>query len=159
MGQFAAPHGVRGFSRVRTYTESPDALMSFRCWWVGDGEWFEPTEWAEAELKGDRLVARLPDVLDREAAQALAGREIAVPRDELPDTGDDEVYWADLVGLEVVNLAGEALGRVERLFSNGANDILVVGGDTERLIPCVDAYVREVDLEAGRLTVDWGKDY
>ena len=159
MGQFAAPYGVLGYNRIRTFTESPDALMQFRRWWVGDGTSFEPREWADVQMKGVMLTARLKGVEHREAAQALAGREIAVLREELPDAGPDEYYWADLVGLDVVNLAGEVLGKVERLFTNGANDILVVAGDTERLIPCVDAYVREVDMAAGRLLVDWGKDY
>ena len=158
MGQFAAPYGVRGFSRIRTFTESPDSLMRYPEWWVGGDAGFE-LRTCEAEMKGGMLTARLEGVADREGAQAIIGREIAVIRDALPDAAEGEYYWADLVGLDVVNLSGEGLGKVDRLFSNGANDVIVVAGDAERLIPCVDAYVREVDLASRRIVVDWGKDY
>jgi 16S rRNA processing protein RimM len=99
-------------------------------------------------------------VNDRNAAEALQGYEIAVPRAELPPAEEDEYYWDDIIGLEVVNLAGESLGKVAGLLETGAHDILkVAAGEVERLIPFTDPIVREVDTGAGRIVVDWGKDW
>ena len=87
------------------------------------------------------------------------GMDIAVLRGEMPEAEEGEYYWDDLIGLEVVNGEGAALGKVTGLLETGAHDVLQVTGERERLIPFVDAYVREVDLEAGRIVVDWGLDY
>jgi 16S rRNA processing protein RimM len=78
----------------------------------------------------------------------------------LPEPRADEVYWTDLIGLAVVNVHGEALGTVDRLLETGANDVLVLRGDRERLVPFVrGAVVKDIDQEAGRITVDWDRDY
>lgn len=106
-------------------------------------------------------------VPDRNAAEALRGWRIFVPRGSFPSTAEDEYYWVDLIGLEVVNRAGESLGVVADLIDTGAHSVLRVtqaaGGDaareTERLIPFVAAYVDEVSREQRRITVDWGLDY
>jgi 16S rRNA processing protein RimM len=88
------------------------------------------------------------------------GQELAVRRSQLPATGADEVYWVDLLGLAVVNIHGEDLGRVDHLLETGANDVLVVKGEKERLIPFArDSIVKEVDLRAGKILVDWERDY
>ncbi len=110
--------------------------------------------------KGKTLVARFAGIDDRETAAALVGQDLSVDRDRLPETAEDEYYWADLTGLEVVNREGIVLGRVHNLLSTGANDVLVVRGDRERLVPFVQGqYVLEVDLEAGRILVDWSPDF
>ena len=81
-------------------------------------------------------------------------------RESLPETRQDEYYWADLVGLEVVNAESASLGKVTALFSNGAHDVMRIGaGKGERLVPFVPAVVRKVDLAAGRIEVDWGSDW
>jgi 16S rRNA processing protein RimM len=105
------------------------------------------------------LLVRFAGIDDRDAAASLKGRDIAVARTELPAPGENEFYWADLVGLEVENAAGESLGRVERLFESGAAPVLVVVGESERLLPFVGAVVRQVDLGAGKILVDWELDY
>jgi 16S rRNA processing protein RimM len=96
---------------------------------------------------------------DRDAAARLRGREVAVPRSELPANAEGEYYWSELIGLNVVSRDGAALGRVTGLLETGANPVLVVGGDRERLIPFVEAVVVKVDVAGGRLTVDWGTDF
>ncbi len=90
----------------------------------------------------------------------MIGCEIGIPRDELPATQPDEYYWHDLQGLTVVTLAGERLGTVDHLIETGANDVLVVEGDRERLIPFVMGQVIVgVDLDKGEIRVDWDKDF
>ncbi len=109
--------------------------------------------------QGVRLVALLDGIIDRTEASARIGDEIAVDRDALPEKTDGEYYWADLVGIEVINAEGISLGIVSRLLDTGANDVLVVDGKKEHLIPFVrDHHVIDVDLERGCMTVDWHPD-
>jgi 16S rRNA processing protein RimM len=159
MGRILGPFGVKGWVKVRAFTESLDSLTAYPVWWLSDGKGWKATEVLETEVHTAHLVARLAGVGDRDQALALSGRDIGVPRESLPEAEAGEFYWADLVGLEVVNMQGESLGRVDELLETGANDVLVVKGDRERLLPYVDAVVLEVDLAASRIRVDWGLDY
>ncbi|HSS05976.1 MAG TPA: ribosome maturation factor RimM, partial [Rhodanobacteraceae bacterium] len=110
--------------------------------------------------QGKGIVATLPEVDDRDAAARVVGSEIWVRRSALPRPKRGEYYWADLEGLEVVTIEGVTLGKVSHLIATGANDVLVVKGERERLIPFVtDDYVKEVDFESGRITVDWDPEF
>ena len=109
---------------------------------------------------GKGYVAQLAGVEDRDAAAALGGVEIEVPRECLEPVTDGEFYWNDLIGLEVETLTGDRLGQVQRMMETGANDVMVVTGERRRLIPFVHGgVVREVDLEAGTIRVDWDPDF
>lgn len=160
MGRVLAPYGVKGWIKVTPFTGTAEALTTFPRWWFGGtGEW-EELEVAEARRHGANVIARPAGCGDREQAAKLRGREVAVPREALPETAADEYYWADLVGLEVVNAEGQALGKVSSLFSNGAHEVMRIGeGEGERLVPFVPAVVRKVDLAARRIEVDWGLDW
>jgi 16S rRNA processing protein RimM len=111
--------------------------------------------------QGKGLVCYLPDVDSREEAAELVGKDIFVARELLPPPGKDEYYWVDLEGLEVVTTEGVALGRVSHLFATGANDVVVVrDSERERLIPFIQGnYVRAVDLDGGRMVVDWDPEF
>lgn len=159
MGRILGPFGVRGWVRIRTFTEHLDSLTDYPVWQIAVGEGWKAVEVQETEVHTAQLVAKLAGVEDREQAFALRGHDIAIDRDQLPPAEEGEFYWADLIGLEVVNLQGEALGVIEGLVETGANDVLVVKGDRERLLPYVDAVVIEVDLATRKVRVDWGLDY
>lgn len=159
MGRVSAPYAVRGWLKIQTQTEYIDSLLDYPVWYLG-----KPGQWrkfglAEGKVHGQYLLAHLEGMDDRNAAEAVMGQLIAVPREDRPAAEAGEYYWDDLIGLAVVNGEGIDLGRVTGLLETGAHDVIVVKGDVERLIPFVDAYVREVDLEAGRILVDWGLDY
>jgi 16S rRNA processing protein RimM len=160
MGRVTAPHGVKGWVKVAPFTARPDALGLYGKWWVGrSGDWRE-VEVAESAVHGASLLARLAGCTDRDAAASLRGCEVAVPRGALAETAADEYYWADLVGLDVVDGQGRSLGMVSALFSNGAHDVMRVGaGKAERLVPFVAAVVKHVDLAGRRIVVDWGLDW
>lgn len=159
MGRIFAPYGVRGWVKVRPQTEKPDGLLAYRTWWLRkQGEW-RPYRLVEGRVHGADLVARLDGIEDRDRAAELRGSEVAVPRSELPPAPEGEYYWTDLIGLDVVNREGVRLGQVAEVFATGANDVLVVRGDRERLIPFVEPVVVEVDVENSLLTLDWGADY
>ena len=160
MGRVTGPYGVRGWIKVRPFTETAEGLVAHAKWWVGrEGEWREVTV-ADAAAHSGQVVALLEGLADRERAAALKGMEVAVPRDAFPETDEGEYYWADLIGLKVANLQGDELGEVAEVFSNGAQDVLrVVEDGHERLIPFVAAVVGRVDLADARIEVDWGKDW
>ncbi len=99
---------------------------------------------------------------DRTAAEKLDGMYIGAPREALPATDEDEFYWGDLVGLQVVNEAGELLGKVASLIEAGANQVLVVKdavADKEHLLPFVAEVVKDVAVAEGRIRVAWGRDW
>lgn len=167
MGRVAAPYAVQGWIKVQPFTEYVDSLLDYPVWWVGreaDGA-KRAMPWRalrvlEAKVHGQTVLARLEGVADRNAAESLKGADVAVERAELPEVGDDEYYWDDLIGLEVVNAEGESLGVVDGLLETGAHEVLrvrgaVEQGGRERLIPFVGAYVLAVDAAARRITVNW----
>ena len=163
MGRVTAPFGVKGWIKIYALTAQIGNLQDYAVWWLGhDDDWREMRVVA-AKVHGKMLVAQLEGVADREAAAALKGLDIAVPREQLPGAGKNEFYWADLIGLKVVNAEQHEFGRVARILQTGANDVLVVeGGDNnerETLIPFIADTIRQVDLAAGVISVDWGKDY
>jgi 16S rRNA processing protein RimM len=163
MAQIVAAYGVRGWVRMKPHTAEPDALLRYPTWWVrrcGAADW-QPKRFAEGRLHGAMLVAALDGVESREAAAQWKGALVGVPRDALPAAAEGEVYQADLVGLDVVNRSGVALGKVEAVEDFGAHPVLSVERATgpAMLIPFVQAYVDAVDVAAGRIDVDWEADY
>ena len=159
MGRLGAPFGIKGWIKVQPYTETLDSLFDYDIWQVGRDETWQDFEVEEAAIHGDGLIAKLAGIDDRDQAFALRGREIAVNREELPEAAEDEYYWNDLIGLTVVDRAGVELGQVAGLMETGSQDVLVVKGDRERLIPFVDAYVTRVDMPGKRIDVDWELDW
>jgi len=159
MARIVAPFGVNGWIKVQPFTQAPDGLLGFEDWWLGRENAWHRREVDQAAVHGQAVVAKLRECEDREAAARLRGLEIAVPRSVLPESGDGEYYWADLQGMRVKNVQGEDFGRVARLLETGANDVLVVQGDRERLIPFVAGIVAGVDIARGEIVVDWGADF
>ena len=161
MGRIHGAFGVRGELKLESFSDPPEAILGYRPLTL------RTAQGQERELEGARgraspkgIVLRLPGVEDRDAAEALRGAELYVPRSALPPPAPGEYYWVDLEGLRVVNTAGVDLGVVSHLFSTGANDVLVARGDRERMIPFIQPdYVVSVDFDAGRVTVDWDADF
>lgn len=155
VGRVVGLFGIGGWVKVHSYTRPRQAILGYRPWQVEiAGAWRE-LDVAEGRLQGRGLVARMHGYHDRDAAAALVGAPVSIWISQLPAAGEREYYWAELEGLRVVNLAGEELGRVSHLFETGANDVLVVRGERERLIPFGRSVVQRVDLDAGVIRVDW----
>ena len=159
LGRIVGLFGVRGWIKVYSYTEPREAVLDYRDWLLGrDGDW-QRVELAEGKRHGKAVIARLEGIDDRDAAAELIGSDIGVDRDALPEPEEGHYYWADLEGLSVRLEDGSELGAVERMLATGANDVMVVQGEQERLIPFVmDEVVLGVDLAAGRIDVDWEWD-
>lgn len=159
MGRVVAPFGVRGWIKVEPYTATVGSLTAYPVWWIGDGaEWREQAV-VHARAQGRIVVAQLAGCDDREQAAGFRGNRIAVPRASLPEAQANEYYWVDLIGLRVVNQAGLEFGAVVRILETGANDVLVVEGERERLIPFIADVVTAVEREAGLLRVNWDADF
>jgi 16S rRNA processing protein RimM len=171
VGRIADAWGVKGWFKVLPHSASPEALFSSKRWYLLPTEKGAKTfsgtvllRVREAKEHSDMIVASAQEVDDRSAAEALKGARIFIARSSFPTAGADEYYWVDLIGLEVVNREGLALGRVRELLSTGPQTVLVIeymqeGKPMERMIPFVSAYVDSVDLPGRRITVDWQSDY
>ena len=163
MGYISGAFGIKGWVKLQPFTEEPDSLLDYPEWWIEGEDGWKRCRVEEAEVHGPEVAARIEGCEDRDQAARYRGRQVAVPRGAFPEAGENEYYWADLIGLRVVNEAGEDLGTVSRVIETGANDVLVVEGmvhsDRERLIPFIEQVVRKVDLPGAVIRVDWGSDY
>ncbi|RYY93483.1 MAG: ribosome maturation factor RimM [Comamonadaceae bacterium] len=171
VGRIADAWGIKGWFKVLPHSADPQALFSSKRWYLQPSERgprvFSGTvllRVREAKEHSDSIVAQADGVDDRNGAEALRGSRIFVPRSSFPTAGNDEYYWVDLLGLDVVNREGVALGRVKDLMSTGPQTVLVLayeeeGKEQERLLPFVAAYVDGVDLAGRKITVDWQPDY
>lgn len=162
LGRVLGALGLRGEVRIESWTEPRDAIFRYQPWTLRDAQGNErQCSGVRGRDTGKHVLATFPDVADRDAAEALKGLEIHVPRSALPAAAPGEYYWADLEGLRVHTVDGVDLGRVTHLFSTGANDVLVAHDDErERMIPFVQPqYITAIDLEQGLVTVDWDPDF
>lgn len=148
---------MRGWVRIVPWTGEVGAAAEYPKWWLGPGR--KEMQVVSARQHGAKLIAKLAGVETPEAAQLLKGCTLAVPRAALPEAGPGRYYWADLVGAEVVNRSGASLGRVGRVFDNGAHDVIEVEGERQRLLPWVEGVIERVDTGARRIEVDWEADW
>lgn len=161
VGRLHGAFGVRGEVKLESFTAPLHAIARYQPWVLRDARGKErPCEGVKVREGVKGLIASLPGVEDRDAADALRGVDVLVPRSALPPPADGEYYWVDLEGLRVVNAEGVDFGTVSHLFSTGANDVLVAKGDRERMIPFVQPdFIQSVDFAAGLVTVDWDADF
>jgi 16S rRNA processing protein RimM len=174
VGYVSGAFGLQGWVKIRPYSSTADALLEAPLFWLesapqaGVAPNLREVKRLSSKIHGEDVVARLDEVPDRTAAEALKGTVVKVSRQAFPALEQDEFYWVDLIGLAVQNLQGEDLGVVRALMDNGAQSILRVAASDvpeaelmkhERLIPFVDHFVKEVDREAKKIVVDWGSDY
>jgi 16S rRNA processing protein RimM len=175
VGRIADAWGLKGWFKVLPHSADPEALFSSKRWYL------QPTERGkaafagtqlmrirEAKVHSDTIVAVAHEMEDRDIAQALKGSRIFIPRSSFPTPELDSYYWVDLMGLNVVNREGIALGVVKDLLSTGPQTVLVIeylqtleGVEKiqERMIPFVSHFVDDVNLAEKRITVDWQPDY
>ena len=161
VGTVGAPFGVKGWMHVKSHTEPAGNILGYRPWQVrpGDGQHWREVD-AEAQARHGGFVARFQGVANRDEAAAWRGARIGVAADALPPPAADEHYWRDLTGLRVVTGSGDDLGQVAHLLSTPAHDVLVVqDAERERLVPFVRDIVQAVDAQAGRIVVDWQRDW
>jgi len=155
LGIVGAPFGVRGWVKLRSYTDPPDRLLEHRSLQLRVGGVWRAYRIETSGRSGGQLTVKLIGVEDRDEAQKLRGAAVGVPRSELPERSEKDFYRADLIGCEVVNLKGVRLGVVQHFVEIPAHALMVVRGEQEYWVPAVPQHLRRVDLQARRVIVDW----
>jgi 16S rRNA processing protein RimM len=158
LGHISGIHGVSGWVKIHSQTEPREAIFEYQPWLLGERK--EAVRIQQGRRHGKHLIALLEDAGNRDQAESLVNRQIAVFRDQLRELPETEYYWTDLIGLPVKLQDGTDLGIIRNMLATGANDVMVVQGDRERLIPFVQGqYVQRVDLVQGLVIVDWDPDF
>lgn len=164
VGRVSRPFGVKGWNHLTSFTDPPDNLFQYRPWALR-GERSDVSDWRvvknfNIQLKGNGMLVCFEASSSRDDANKYVNQLIGVPREVLPTLDDDEHYWVDLLGSEVVNLEAESLGVVNDVVWNGAHPILLVRGESspELMIPLVPKYVHKVD-SGSKIHVSWARDW
>ena len=159
VGHILGAQGIKGWVRVFSNTSPRENIVKYSPWLVARGDELVAFK-VQGRLQGKNVIAGLEGIEDRSGAEALIGCQLFIRPQQLPRLDAGEYYWSDLIGLEVETLQAEPLGVVAAMMETGADDVMVLAGERERLIPFVmDEIVREVDLGNQRLVVDWSPEY
>lgn len=154
IGQVSGIHGVTGWVKVFSYTRPKENIFTYSPWQL-QPDWTERNV-LEGKVQGKGLIVRLEGIDDRDSARNLMGMDIAIFRSQLPDPEPGCYYWYDLIGLDVVTLQGDVLGKIVDIQETGANDVLIIEGRGRHLVPLItDEVIKEIDLEQRRMMVDW----
>lgn len=159
VGRLGSPFGVRGWIKVISFTDPKEKILEYRPWQVCINNEWQVVEILNAQCHGKGIIVQLAGFNDRDFAKTHTHCDIAIDRDQLPQLAEDDYYWIDLVGLTVVTQSGEKLGYVDHLIATGNNDVLIVHGDRERLIPYTNQVIIKVDLQAKQIIVDWDPSF
>ena len=166
VGKLLSPFGVKGWLKLYSHTQPIENIVEYSPLWMRRGDSWQPIELEHVQRHGKGLVAKVKGCDNRDQAPAFTGCELAIKREQLPALEPGDYYWSQLEGLQVITSEGENLGQVDHLLETGSNDVLVVKptpdsiDQQERLIPYLwEDVVTGVDLAAGRMTVDWDKDF
>ncbi len=161
LGHVSGVYGVKGWLKIHSETDPVQNVLKYKPWFVLIHKEWKQLLPVQGKKHGKGVIVQLEGFVDRDQAAELKGSKIAVRREQLPDVSSEgEFYWADLEGLQVKTTDGFELGRISHLFETGSNDVMVIVGDKERLVPFIpDQVVQDIDLENGLMTVDWDKDF
>ena len=160
VGKVSGIFGVKGWIKVYSYTETRENILTYSPWTLTKGKESKEVQVIDGRRHGKTVVARLEGINDRDDAAELNGWEIFIHADQLPKAKQGEYYWADLIGLQVKTVEGIDLGIVQQMLETGANDVVVVLGERERLIPFLQGQtIIKIDLLAGEMLVDWDADF
>lgn len=159
VGRLGRPHGVRGWLHLNTHTTPEDNIFTYQPWFVAGAAQDDPAPVVveDTKVSGHKLWVKLEGLDTREDAALWVNREILAPRSVLPEPDDGQYYWSDLEGLTVVDTEGKSLGVIDYLFNAGASDVMCLQQEDKKttMVPYIPEVVVKVDLDAGRMVVDW----
>jgi 16S rRNA processing protein RimM len=160
VGKLSGVFGIKGWVKVFSFTSPRNNILSYSPWILTKGGETKILEVLDGQQQGNSVIAHLNGINDRDQAAGLMGWDIFIHRDQLPKARKDEYYWSDLVGLHVETIDGVSLGVIDSLMETGANDVVLVRGERERAIPFLQGKtVVKIDLNAGKMVVDWDVDF
>lgn len=159
LGSLGGAFGVQGWVKINSYTDPPENILDYPVWQIGRAGQWQPVEIEEGRVTAKGVLAKLAGIDTPEDARLQVGAEIAIARSELPPAAPGEYYWSDLEGLEAVTKDEAVLGRVDHFRTTPAGPVVVIRGEREHWIPFVKERIVKVDLDAGRIVLDWGQDW
>ena len=159
LGKVTGVWGVRGWIKLVSYTERAEDIFNYQPWSLLQDGQETVVSLLDGKRQGSGLVASIEGTTERDQAEQWIGRQIAVRREQLPELPEGDYYWRELIGLQVMTRDGMQLGKVKSILPTGANDVLVVSGEREHLVPYLPEVVIAVDLGLSRITVDWDPEF
>jgi len=160
VGKISGVFGVKGWVKVFSFTDPRENILTYSPWLLKKGDETKTVNIVDGQLQGKTIVAQLTDVNDRDQAASLMGWDVFITQEQLPKAAKGEYYWSDLIGLSVETIDGVQLGVVDSLLETGANDVIIVQGERERVIPFLQGQtIINVDLDAGKIVVDWDPEF
>jgi len=160
VGKISGVFGVKGWVKVFSFTDNKENILNYSPWLLKKDSETRLIKVIDGKLQGKAVVAQLEAVNDRDQAASLMGWDIFITPDQLPKAAKDEYYWSDLIGLSVETSLGVQLGVIESLMETGANDVVIIKGDRERVIPFLQGQtIISIDLDNTRMIVDWDPDF
>ncbi len=160
VGKISGVFGVKGWVKVFSFTDNKENILNYSPWLLKKDSETRLIKVIDGKLQGKAVVAQLEAVNDRDQAASLMGWDVFITPDQLPKAAKDEYYWSDLIGLSVETSLGVQLGVIESLMETGANDVVIIKGDRERVIPFLQGQtIISIDLDNTRMIVDWDPDF
>jgi 16S rRNA processing protein RimM len=159
VGKINGLFGVQGWVKIFSHTHPRKNILTYQPWHIQIGGQWQTLDILKGREQGKTIVAQLKDVNNREQAQPMIGIDLYIEKSQLPELSEGEHYWEDLIGLEVVNQKGIALGKVSNLVDTGANNVLVVNGEKEYWVPYIEPFLISVDMGKQQILVDWDEDF
>ena len=158
IGKISSPHGIKGWVKVISYTDPIENILSYKKWMIDYEERQTTFSLEETRIQGRKVIVKLEGIDDRNSAETLNNKEIAVSRSYLPILEKNTFYWDDLLDLTVMDEKGKELGKVDSLFETGSNDVLVILDENKErfLVPFImEEVVKKVDLVKRLISIDW----
>jgi 16S rRNA processing protein RimM len=160
VGKISGVFGIKGWVKVFSFTDPRENILTYSPWLLIKDDEIKSVDVVDGQLQGKTIVAQLDGIKDRDQAASLMGWDVFITQDQLPKAAKGEYYWSELIGLTVETVHGVQLGVVDSLLETGANDVIIVQGERERVIPFLQGQtIINVDLNAGRIIVDWDPEF
>lgn len=160
VGKISGVFGIKGWVKVFSFTDPRENILTYSPWLLKKGDETKTVNVVDGQLQGKTIVAQLAGIDDRDQAASLMGWDVFITQDQLPKAAKGEYYWSELIGLQVETIDGIQLGVVDSLLETGANDVIIVQGERERVIPFLQGgTIIKVDLDAGKIIVDWDPEF
>lgn len=160
IGRFGSSYGFKGWVKITPETQTLDSMLQYDPWYIETKQGWERIQRTGARIHGKGIIAHIEGYDSKEVTPALTGKLIAIEKSQLPELDDDEFYWSEIEGMNVVTTEQVELGQVSHLMEVGLKDVLVIQGKQKHLIPFIwDKFIKEVNRETKTITVDWDPDF
>lgn len=160
MGKIVSSHGIKGWLKIYPFTENVATLNDYSDWLVSKDEkvWLR-YKVEKTIIKNKSILVKFTDLNNRNESDSLNKNIVGIERSDLPELAPNTFYWSDLIGLDVINKKNIYYGVVDNMMETGSNDVIIVKGKKEILIPYLPDVVIKVDLQAKKILVDWDEEY